>query len=232
MRQHELAENETYILQGQLGGSVSGLQEYSATAASGQSKQAQERIAKQRRTAQLVELVEQVRANIEQMKANIKALEDSFQKRDGDAWREKLALKILGEDDIPQQESGEDIETYRKRLEQYLIDEMLNPNGTIKSQYKNDPKYSDYAEWAQKQYHLNNATGLVTELDDDSTSPKRREQILDEMRERGYIEEMVLADRVTQNANSQESIRNVADDQYDEVVLQARSSDTALKFTS
>ncbi|MEZ5813843.1 MAG: hypothetical protein R3E13_03860 [Alphaproteobacteria bacterium] len=232
LRQHELSEKETYILQGQLSDSVSGVMERGAVASNTASKQAESRQAKERRTAQIIELVEQIRADIEQMKARVKALEDSFQKRDGDAWREKLALKILGEDDIPQQETGEDIKTYRKRLEQHLINEMLNPDGTIKDKYKDDPKYGDYAEWAQKQFHLNNAKAAVAELEDDNTSPQRREKILDAMKDRGYIEEMTYADRLTQKKNSQESIRDDVDGQYDEAVLQARSSDTALKFTS
>jgi len=233
LRRHEITEDETRILHGQFSGSVSGLQAFSATAANGQSKQAKEQEAKERQTAQFVELVEQVRANIEQMKARIKALEEAFQKRDGDAWREKLALKILGEDDIPQQESGEDIETYRKRLEQHLINEMLNPDGTIKGKYKDDPKYGDYAEWAQKQYHLNNAKALVTELDDDNTSLQRREQILDEMQDRGYIEEMTYASKVANSSvTSQVSVRDTHDEFEDKAAERVISTDAAMKFNS
>lgn len=169
---------------------------------------------------------------IEQMEADIKALEDLFEKRDGDAWREKLALNILGADDIPQQESGENINDYRKRLEQHLINEMLNPDGTIKGKYKSDSQYRDYAEWAQKQFHLNNAKAIAAELDDHSTSPQRREQILDEMRERGYLEEMMLTDRESNNLDTQKSIRDIRDNQRDEALSQARSVDAAMKFMS
>ncbi len=233
LRQHETTEKETYILQGQLGGSVSGLQALSATAANGQSKQDQERKTRERRAAQIVELIEQVRTNIEQMQANIKALEESFQKRDGDAWREKLALEILGEDDIPQQNSGENIQDYRQRLGKHLINEMLNPDGTIKGKYKDDPKYGDYAEWAQKQFHLNNAKALVTELDDNNTSPQRREQILDEMQDRGYIEEMTYASKVTNSSvTSQTSVRDTHDEFEDKAAERVISTDAAMKFNS
>ncbi|PTN12497.1 hypothetical protein [Nitrosomonas aestuarii] len=219
LRGHELAEIETKILHGQLSDSVSGVMERGSVVSNNESKQDQERKTKERRTAQLVELVERIRADMEQMKARIKALEDSFQQRDGDAWREKLALEILGADDIPQQESGENIEAYRKRLEKHLIEEMLNPDGSIKGKYQNDPQYSDYAEWAQKQYHLSNAKAVVAELDNDSTSPQRREQILHEMKERGYAEEMMLAARTTTDQNTQHEIKN-ADDSNQDIVAQ------------
>ncbi len=232
LRGHKLAEIETNILHGQLSDSVSGVMERGSVVSNSESKQDQERKAKERRTTQLVEFVEQIRADIEQMKARIKALEDSFQELDGDAWREKLALEILGADDIPQQESGENIEAYRKRLETHLIEEMLNPDGEIKDKYKNDPKYGDYAEWAQKQYHLSNAKAVVAELDNDNTSPQRREQILDEMKERGYLEETMLADRTADKIDTKSSLRDVHDGLEDQAAERIISTDAAMKFNS
>lgn len=232
LRQQEFTEKENHILHGQLGGSVTGVIERSSVAGNNQSGHIEKRETEQRRKARFVEIVEQIRASIEQMEADIRAMEELFEKRDGDAWREKLALNILGADDIPQQELGEDINDYRKRLEQHLINEMLNPDGTIKGKYKNDSQYSDYVEWAQKQFHLNNAKAIAAELDDHSTSPQRREQLLDEMRERGYLEEMTFADRTTQNKDTQASMRDLADNQRDEMLSQARSADAAMKFMS
>ena len=84
---------------------------------------------------------------------------------------------------------------------------------------KNDPQYGDYAEWAQKQYHLNNAKAHIAELDDDNTNPQRREQILDEMKGRGYSEEMMLADREANNIDTKSSVRTARDETQD-VVLQ------------
>lgn len=232
LRRTEFTEKENHILHGQLSGSVTGIIERSSVASNNQSKQVRKREAKKRRTERFIELVEQIRASIEQMEADIKEMEELFEKRDGDAWREKLALDILGVNDIPQQEFGENIHAYRKRLEQHLINEMLNSDGTIKDKYKNDSKYSDYAEWAQKQFHLNNAKAVVIELEDGNTSPQRREQILNEMRERGYLEEMMLADRESKNLETLESVRDIRDDQRDEALSQARSSDAAMKFLS
>ena len=138
----------------------------------------------------------------------------------------------MGENDIPQQESGENIEAYRKRLEKHLINEMLNRDGTIKGQYKNDPKYGDYAEWAQKQYHLNNAKAIVAELDNENTSPQRREQILDEIQERGYFEETMLADRATDKIDTKSSLRDTHDSLEDQAAERIISTDAAMKFNS
>lgn len=232
LRRAEFTERDNHIHNGQLSGSVSGIIERNSTANTGQFRHAEERKSRERKTAQFVELLEQIRASIKQMETDVKALIASFEKRDGDAWREKLALDILGADDIPQQRSGENINTYRKRLEQHLINEMLNSDGTIKDKYKDDPKYEDYAKWAQKQLHLNNARAIVADLDDDNIGPQRREQIIDEMKQRGYIQEMTFADRTTQNKDTQAFMRDLADDQRDEVLSQARSSDAAMKFLS
>lgn len=233
LRHREFLEKENDILHGQLSGSVSGVMERNSVAGSSQGRQAEERKARERRTTKFIELVERMRASIERMEADIKRLVSSFEKRDGDAWREKLALNILEADEIPQQEAGESITAYRKRLEQHLIDEMLNPDGTIKDKYKNDPKYGDYAEWAQKQFHLNSAKAAVAELDDDGTSPQHKEHILDEMKQRGYTEEMVFADRVSNSLDTQEAVRDARDSQRDAMLSQtAQSPGAALKFMS
>ena len=232
LRRAEFTERENHIHNGQLSGSVTSVIERNSAANTSQSTQAEERKSKERRTAQFVELLEQIRTSIKQMETDVKALIASFEKRDGDAWREKLALDILGADDIPQQRSSENINAYRKRLEQHLINEMLNPDGTIKDRYKNDAKYGDYAEWAQKQFHLNNARAVVAELDNDNTSPQRKEQLLDGMKERGFIQEMVFADRVSNSVDTKASVRDTRDSQHDEMLTQASSSNATLKFLS
>jgi len=232
LRHKEFIEKENHILQGQISGSIAGVIERGSVVSSNQSRQEEKRKTEERQTAQFVRLIEQIRASIERMEADIRILIASFEKRDGDAWREKLALRILEADAIPQQKDGENIEAYRKRLERHLINEMLNADGTIKDKYKNDPRHGDYAEWAQKQFHLNSAKAAVAELDDVSTSPQRKGQVLDELNQRGFIQEMVFADRISENLNTQKSVREARDSQHDEVLSQAESSRTALKFIS
>jgi len=229
LRLHELSEKETYILQGQLSDSVSGVMERGAVASNAQSKQAQNHKSQKDKTARFIELVEQIRASIEQMEADIRALEDLFEKRDGDAWREKLALKILGADNIPQQESDETIKEYRERLEILLIDQLLNPDGSIKGEYIDHPELGDYARWAQKQFHHRNAKAAVAELEDENTTPQRQEQILNEIKQRGSAEETTLAISEAEHMDTKHQIK-VVDDSNDDAKLQTDHSSALNNF--
>jgi hypothetical protein len=109
---------------------------------------------------------------------------------------------------------------------------MLNADGTIKDKYKNNAKYGDYAEWAQKQFHLNSARAVVAELDDDSTGPQRKEQLLDEMKQRGFIQEMVFADRVSRSLDTQDAVRDIHDGLEDKAAQRTVSTDATMKFNS
>jgi hypothetical protein len=109
---------------------------------------------------------------------------------------------------------------------------MLNADGTIKDKYKNDAKYGDYAEWAQKQFHLNSARAVVAELDDENTGAQRKEQLLDEMKQRGLIQEMVFADRVSNSVDTQDSVRDARDDRRDAILSEGQSANATLKFLS
>ncbi len=225
-------ETENTILLGQHSGSISGVQERSGAISKLHSDENQKQTTKDKKLSDFLHAIQIMQDYMDRLAKSIEQLEDTFRQRDGDAWREKLALNILDADDIPQQEPGEDINAYRERLEKHLINEMLNPDGTIKDKYKNDPKYSDYAEWAQKQYHLNNARAIAAELDDSNTSPQRREQILDEMKERGYFEETMLADRTSSNVNTKSALRETHDSLEDQVAQRTISTDAAMKFNS
>ncbi len=221
----------TILLGQQEGGSIDGVQERSATASKSNSSENQNQETKDRRTARFIELVEQVRANIEQMKASIKALEESFQKRDGEEWREKLALKILGEDDIPQRRSGESIEAYRERLEILLIDELLNADGSIKGAYKNHPELGDYAQWAQKQYHLKAARGYVRELENPHAAPERHEEILHELKQSSSFEELALTSHeATLKSDVQHTVKEIIDSTTVEQSKEVHSTGTANNF--
>ena len=206
-------DEEAHILWGQQGGSVEGVIERSAVAAGGNTQKAQARKEQDRRAAQVVkDIIEQVHASIANMDADIKHMEAQFDAQN-EAWREELALEILDKDIIPQRQQGESMSVYRERLEVLLIAEMLNADGSIKDEYKNHPEYGDYAEWAQKNYHLNRARSFVAELEDENTSPERREEIFNELTQRSDSEERTYAARASTHAETRGSVK-AADDAH------------------
>jgi len=214
------AEIENTILLGQQeNGSIAGLQERSATANKSNSTDNQKQEAKDKKLSEFLHAYQIMQDYIDRLAKAVEQMEEGFRQRDGEEWREKLALRILGEDDIPQQEPGENIKAYRERLEKHLINEMLNPDGTIKGKYKNDPKYTDYAEWAQKQYHLKTARGYVRELENPNTTPERHDEILHELKQKGDTEAATYAIRESTHEETKHQIK-AGDDINDDAKLQ------------
>lgn len=205
-------ETENTILLGQQGGSISGVQERSGATSKTNSSGNRNQETKDKKLSDFLRTIQVIQDYMDRLAKTIEQMEDIFRQRDGDAWREKLALKILGEDDIPQRRSSESMKDYRERLEILLINELLNADGSIKAEYKNHPELGDYAEWAQKRYHLNSARAAVNELENLQTTPERRDEILDELKQRSDIEELTFADREAPiHSTTQSQIKDIVD---------------------
>ena len=233
MRSKFRAAHENEILLGQQSGTLTGLQERSATAKGSRLEQVIERQSNANtQSAELLQLIDQIRLHIELLEQQISELEQGFQAKYGDAWREQIALKILGEDGIPQRHEGESMEDYRARLEKTLINEMLNPDGSIKKKYLDDPALLIYARWAQKKFNLNLAREKVAELENPATTPARQQEILDSMQQRGDIEELTFATMEASNSSIQDRVKSTADAAEDSVAAIAQSSQAALDFNS
>jgi len=217
LRSKFLAARENQILLGQKSGSIEGLQERSGVHDQSSERQRDKDKAKRKEINRFIEILERVRHDLS-------AIEEGFRDREGDAWRENLALKILEPDDVPQRRDNESIGDYRMRLETHLIDEMLDPDGSIKNKYKSDTKLSDYAQWAQKKFNYNRASGLVRELENENTTPDRRQDILEELEQRANIEELTFADRNSQQRTSQDATKNIADNFEDSKLGEASAS--------
>jgi len=206
----------TKTLMGQISGSIIDMPSIAATANRLRSDHPESEKAKHKKLTDFIELIEATRQYIERLQKDIEDLETRFRERDGDEWREKLALKILDPDEIPQQRDGESIEDYRKRLEPILINKMLNPDGSIKKQYLDDLELRDYAEWAQKKFHLNIARRYLIELENPITPPERIEEIYEDLKQNTDIETLVFAERgAAVESDAQEIVKNVVDESRD-----------------
>lgn len=221
------SQDENHILLGQKSGSISGIQERSGVdkVLSGEPQHSK---AADKKLSDLLYVLDIMNNYMKRLADEIEAMENRFRDRHGDEWREKLALKILDEDDIPQRREGESMEQYRERLEPLLIAELLNRDGSIKSEYKNHPELGDYAQWAQKQYHLNAARGYVQELESPNTPQQRINEIFEELKNNDNFEELTLTDR---QLHQNEPIRSMIDSSRDDK-LQGDHSDNLNSFLS
>lgn len=216
-----LIEKEEQLIMGQLSGSKTGLIERAPAASLEERKKSEARRKRTQEQNQTL-LLETLNKYIEQLSKDVADMEARFQHRDGDAWREYLALQILSADDIPQQRDNESIDEYRARMEFLLISELLNEDGCIKVEYENHSELSEYALWAQKQHHLNMAQSYVRELEDPNTSPGRASEIFTALEE---TETVVFADRAAApNSASQALIRGSADSNQDGALQDSHSS--------
>lgn len=167
--------------------------------------------------------------HIDWLDNEIRKDEEKFEARDGDAWREKLALRILDKDDVPQRRTDESMTEYRERVEDALIDEMLE-DGEIKDEYLNDPELRDYARWARKEYNRDRAQETVSELSDPNTTPERQQQLIDEMKARGSMQEMLNAARNTAEGSAPHVSIKQADDASRDAFADADRSAASTSF--
>ncbi|OLF71416.1 hypothetical protein AWH62_12785 [Maricaulis sp. W15] len=110
--------------------------------------------------------------------ADAAALEDVFEARFGDAWREEIALRVMDADDIPERRPGESIEDYRERLTDELIEQIIDPEtGQIRPEYANDPEMSEYAEWALARHQEREARAYIERRSDPNLTPEEQRTI-------------------------------------------------------
>ncbi len=170
---------------------------------------------------------------IDNLNRDISKLEAGFEAQFGDAWREEIALRVFGPDAVPAQRPGERIKDYRTRLERALREEMLNPDGSIKDQYKDDPELEKYAEWAQKIYNREVARAIANDLKNPASTHAQTHQLLQGLEEAQNAEQNTYAAReLLGNEEHRNAILTIDDNADDRVGLQNQSDFTLdfLKF--
>ncbi|HIG21764.1 hypothetical protein [Henriciella sp.] len=133
-------------------------------------------------------ILNSMRERMAVLDGQIADFEAGFEAKYGDAWREIMANEILDPDEIPERQPGESMEDYRERLENDLIEEMLDENGKIKDEYKNDPEKRQWAQWAEAQHERREIGRDYDVLSDPSSPTEQREASLQNTREYGFNE--------------------------------------------
>jgi len=146
-----------------------------------QAKQLQDsekRRKEQTETQMLLATLDQARAFADQRGRDADRFEDGFEERFGDAWREEIANRVMEPDDVPQRMDGESIEDYRARLEDELIETMIDPEtGEIRPEYADNPEHAEYAEWAKARYDEREARAYIERRSDPNLTPEQQRAI-------------------------------------------------------
>ncbi|MCD1624330.1 hypothetical protein [Citromicrobium bathyomarinum] len=82
-------------------------------------------------------LLDQARGYSVWLGKEIGKIDDQFEAKYGDAWRETLANKFLDPDEIPERREGESMKDYRERVEDAIEDKLIDPaTGKLRPEYR------------------------------------------------------------------------------------------------
>lgn len=168
-------------------------------------------------------LLDRMRETSDRLARQIREMESEFESRYGDAWREQIANQVLDPDLIPQQQEGESLADYRKRLEQALFDEMLNPDGTVKDQYKSGPN-ARYAEWARKEHEKKENDKDMKDLTDPSLTQEQRQERAQNIADKNDWNQIVLAKQALSQNNGGLGVIEEARDELRDSATNANSN--------
>ena len=168
---------------------------------------------------------------IDNLNRDIAKLEAGFEAQFGDAWREEIALRVFGPDAVPAQRPGERIDDYRARLERELREEMLNPDGSIKDRYKDDPELEKYAEWAQKVYNREAGKAIANNLKNPASTHAQTHQPLQRLQAAQNAEQNnYAADALEGHDQQKGQVLNISDSYRDDKGAEERSSTAVSNF--
>ncbi|WP_156313853.1 MULTISPECIES: hypothetical protein [unclassified Citromicrobium] len=189
------------------------------------------RKADQRRSdALFITMLDRARDWSRQLGEKIDTMEAGFEAEMGDAWREQIANRVMDPDEIPQRRDGESMEAYRERLEDALVEKMIDKKtGEIKPEYRDDPELRRYAEWAQARHQKRDVNAFIARRSDPDLTDAQRETMDTEFASSATFAELRKADRdVAQQSDQSETLRTTLDDQRDAAASSANAE--ALAF--
>ncbi len=128
------------------------------------------------------EILAQIKQNLIALNQQIEQQEAQLASMYGDDWREDLAHQILFPDNIVR-EDGESLEAYRDRLEDELVAELLNEDGSVKAEYADRADLQDYIQWAQSEYARDgleqSGADLAAVLNDPNSTVEQQEHAIE-----------------------------------------------------
>ncbi|NQY41374.1 MAG: hypothetical protein HRT80_14895 [Henriciella sp.] len=160
-----------------------------------------------------------IQRQIDELQTSINDAERDFAIDNGEEWRELFALRLLDPELMPQRLEDESLEEYRARVEQALIDEPLNDDGSIKDEYKDHPEYGELAQWAQWKHDQQLVQTLNSTLSDPSLSGEQRGNAIREFTESATHERVTQALTTTDENSAEGKAIDAAQDSLEDQAL-------------
>lgn len=145
--------------------------------------------------------------------------EAGFATQYGEDWREQMAQDILDPDLIPQRRDGESMTDYRARVEQALIGELLNEDGTIRNQYRSHPKYGEWGKWAQWKHDQQQAQTLKDDMSDPALSDAERAAKIESFTQTATHDRLEQALLTTGDNSADRAMLNAAKEAIEDTLL-------------
>jgi hypothetical protein len=108
---------------------------------------------------------------------------------------------------------------------------MLNPDGSIKDKYKNDPELRKYAEWAQKTHNRDTAQQMVNGMEGLSVEHPQVREIIDRFEEMKNSELNTYAARTLESEAQKEAVLKVDGEGHEQTGQSSQSAHSNAFFT-
>ena len=145
----------------------------------------------------MLSAIDRAREYSRELSRQIGEIEQQFEARYGDAWREEFAIRILGPAEVPERREGESMEDYRERVEDALEDRLLDPEtGEPRPEFANDPEYAELVRWAQMNRSRDRVDASVARADAIMSDPNATQDDVNQaFEELNTINELQQADQ-------------------------------------
>lgn len=176
----------------------------------GEEKERRERIDR----VMMLSAIDRAREYSRELSRQIGEIEQQFEARYGDAWREEFAIRILEPDEVPERREGESMEDYRERVEDALEDRLLDPEtGEPRPEFANDPEYAELVRWAQMNRSRDRVDASVARADAIMSDPNATQDEIDQaFEELNTVNELQQADQeMTARGHENASLANRTD---------------------
>lgn len=184
-----------------------------------------------KRSADNVLFLSLLQQRSEELAIDIAKMEAGFEAKYGDAWRETIANEVLDPDEIPERRDGESMADYRERLEEVLIEKMINlATGEIRPQYANNPDTAEYAKWAKAEYDKGETDKLIDvtreiENDQELSTEEKYQRTADAVEQSNLSEAQALFNNIETGAIAEDVAAAKIESELD---TQIASNDAAL----